>query len=49
VEHNLTGYDASYLELALRKELPLASLDGDLNRAAEAAGVPLVKLTDFEL
>jgi predicted nucleic acid-binding protein len=43
LEHNLTGYDASYLELALRKQLPLASLDSDLNKAAVAVGLPLVK------
>ncbi|HEX4136246.1 MAG TPA: type II toxin-antitoxin system VapC family toxin [Bryobacteraceae bacterium] len=34
LEHRLTVYDASYLELAVRKQLPLASRDGDLNRAA---------------
>jgi predicted nucleic acid-binding protein len=31
--------DAAYLELAARRNLPLASLDDDLNRAAKAAGV----------
>ena len=40
-KHNLTSYDASYLELALRRKLPLASLDTRLNDAAKAAGVPL--------
>lgn len=29
VEHRLTGYDAAYLELAIRKGLPLKSLDKD--------------------
>lgn len=37
--YRLTAYDAAYLELALRRELPLASLDRDLLRAAKRAGV----------
>ena len=37
----LTPYDAAYLELALRLSAPLATLDNDLRRAAERAGVPL--------
>jgi predicted nucleic acid-binding protein len=41
LQHRLTGYDAAYLELAIRRRLPLASLDKALNRAALAAGVPL--------
>jgi predicted nucleic acid-binding protein len=36
--HRLTGYDAVYLELALRKNLPLATLDEDLVRACREAG-----------
>jgi predicted nucleic acid-binding protein len=39
--HRLTVYDASYLELALRLGLPLASLDRALREAATACGVPL--------
>ncbi len=38
----LTVYDAAYLELALRRGLPLATLDGDLARAARKAGVPVL-------
>ena len=38
----LTSYDAAYLEIALRRRLPLATLDGDLVRAARAANVPLL-------
>jgi predicted nucleic acid-binding protein len=34
--HRLTLYDAAYLELALRRELPLATLDKDLRAAANA-------------
>ena len=37
--HRLTPYDAAYLELALRLSAPLATLDKDLRRAAEQAGV----------
>jgi predicted nucleic acid-binding protein len=39
LEHSLTVYDAAYLELAVRKRLPLASRDGALNRAAVRCGV----------
>lgn len=38
--HDLTVYDAAYLELAVRLGLPLASLDTQLKEAAAAAGVP---------
>ncbi len=41
--HNLTVYDAAYLELALRRGLPLASLDDRLKKAAAAVGVPEYK------
>lgn len=37
--YRLSAYDASYLELALRCALPLATLDVDLNKAARKAGV----------
>lgn len=37
----LTIYGASYLELATRRGLPLATLDQKLRSAATAAGVPL--------
>lgn len=37
--YNLSAYDASYLELALRLGLPLATLDADLQKAAKKAGV----------
>ncbi len=38
-EYSLSAYDATYLELSLRRGLPLASRDAALNRAAKAAGV----------
>ncbi len=44
VQYSLSGYDASYLELALRKGLPLASLDEDLNATAIVAGVELIRV-----
>jgi predicted nucleic acid-binding protein len=37
----LTGYDAAYLDLVMRLGLPLATLDGDLEKAATANGVPI--------
>ncbi len=37
--YRLSAYDASYLELALRLGLPLATLDEDLQKAAKKAGV----------
>ena len=37
--YRLSSYDASYLELALRLGLPLATLDSDLLKAARTAGV----------
>jgi predicted nucleic acid-binding protein len=39
---NLTVYDAAYLELAMRRGLPLATLDRALRAAASAAGVTLL-------
>ena len=38
----LTVYDAAYLELARRRELPLATLDQELRTAATATGVTLL-------
>jgi predicted nucleic acid-binding protein len=40
--HQLTLYDAAYLELALRRALPLATLDQDLRAAAEAEKVEVL-------
>jgi len=41
--HTLTAYDAAYLELAIRKGLPLASLDEVLKKGALASNVKLVQ------
>jgi predicted nucleic acid-binding protein len=40
--HQLTVYDAAYLELALRRNLPLATLDEELRRAAGAEKVQVL-------
>ncbi len=37
--YRLSAYDASYLELAMRTGLPLATLNEDLQKAAKKAGV----------
>ena len=40
----LSAYDAAYLELAVRYNLPIAGLDIALVKAAKAVGVKLVQL-----
>ena len=40
-EHQLSAYDACYLELAQRSGLPVSSLDHALRAAAVKFGVPL--------
>jgi len=40
--HALTVYDALYLELAIRRALPLATLDDALAKAAQAVGVAVL-------
>jgi len=42
-DHNLSSYDAAYLELAMRQGYPLASLDDRLRKAATRAGVDVLK------
>ena len=42
VKHSLSVYDASYLELARRKSLPLATRDEALKTAAKKSGVKLL-------
>jgi prevent-host-death family protein len=37
----LTAYDATYLDLARFRDVPLGTLDGDLIRSCATAGVPL--------
>ena len=38
-EHNLSAYDAAYLELAMREGLALATLDTGLKKAAKKQGL----------
>jgi predicted nucleic acid-binding protein len=40
--YKLSSYDASYLELALRQGIALATLDTDLRKAAKKAGVEIL-------
>jgi len=40
-DHGVSAYDAAYLELAMRRGLPLATLDDKLKIAAQSVGVPL--------
>ena len=42
LEHKLSAYDAVYLELAARHQLPLATLDKQLRAAARAAKVEVL-------
>jgi predicted nucleic acid-binding protein len=41
-KHRLTSYDAIYLDLAVRRKVPLATLDDDLRSAAKKMGVPVL-------
>lgn len=41
--YDLTSYDAAYLDLALRSQVPLATFDKKLKIAAKDAGIPLIK------
>ena len=43
VRYGLSAYDASYLELAIRRGLPLATLDERLARAASRAGIEILQ------
>jgi predicted nucleic acid-binding protein len=40
--NNLSSYDASYLDLSMRKGLPLATLDTRLREAAKKTDVPIL-------
>jgi predicted nucleic acid-binding protein len=42
LEHGLTSYDAAYLELARRRDLPLATRVRRLAKAARASGVTTI-------
>jgi predicted nucleic acid-binding protein len=42
-QSGLTAYDAAYFELALRRNLPLATLDDRMRAAAQRAGIELLQ------
>jgi predicted nucleic acid-binding protein len=41
--HQLSAYDAAYLELSIRRHAPLATLDDRLQKAAKTAGIALFR------
>ena len=43
-KHGLSNYDAAYLAVALSSNLPLATADRDLRRAATSAGVAIASV-----
>jgi hypothetical protein len=43
LRYDLTSYDAAYLELALRLQLPIATQDAALMEEARAVGVGVLK------
>jgi predicted nucleic acid-binding protein len=44
IKHHISVYDAAYLELAIRRGLPLMTGDGALSKALPKAGVERVSL-----
>jgi len=44
LRHGLSSYDAAYLELALRRHLPIATQDEGLAAAAVASGVGVLRV-----
>jgi predicted nucleic acid-binding protein len=44
IHYHISVYDAGYLDLAIRRGLPLLTSDGGLRGAAQRAGVKLVEL-----
>lgn len=42
-KHELSVYDAAYIELALRSRLPLATLDQDLQAVAVSVGIQTLR------
>jgi len=47
-EHQISSYDASYLDLAMRKGVPIATLDDGLIKAAERSHVQIMKRANEE-
>jgi predicted nucleic acid-binding protein len=42
-EYRLSAYDAAYLDVAARRDIPLATLDGALQKACIAAGIDIFR------
>ncbi len=47
-QYKLTSYDSSYIELAIRKGLPIASLDNAILKAAKDIQVQIMCTNDFQ-
>ncbi len=45
--HGLSGYDASYLAVAIQEQLPLATLDKKLSTAGRAESVVVLGMADW--
>jgi len=43
LRHNLAVYDACYLSLAHTRKLPVATIDGKLQQAAQSLGVQVIR------
>jgi predicted nucleic acid-binding protein len=43
-EHMLSAYDAAYLDVAVRHEIPLATLDDALQKACALAGINIFRM-----
>ncbi len=43
-EYDLSAYDAAYLDVAIRHEIPLATLDAAMQKACTAAGIEIFKM-----
>jgi predicted nucleic acid-binding protein len=42
-EHGLSAYDAAYLDVAARRDIPLATLDSTLEKACIAVGINIFR------
>ena len=43
-EYELSAYDAAYLDVAVRHQIPIATLDGALQKACTTAGVKIFRV-----
>jgi predicted nucleic acid-binding protein len=43
LKHNLAVYDASYLSLVQARKLPIATVDGKLQQAAQSLGMQVIR------